>query len=377
MKAIKILFCVVAITLVGCQTKTNQANLDPQRFTDNLNGKTTALYTLKNSNGMEVCITNFGGRIVSILVPDRNGKMRDVVLGFDNVRDYETIPTDFGACIGRYANRINQGRISIDGKDYQLLTNNYGHTLHGGPTGWQYQVYQAEQTADNVLRLTILSPDGDNGFPGNLTAGCVYTLGDDNTLRMDYFGTTDAATVINMTNHSYFNLHGDGNCSILDHELWLNSRQMTPVDSTFMTTGGVADIPADSPFDFFSQPKTIGKDIEAADEQLRNGHGYDHNFILLPSSSEQLNHAATLYCPESGICLSVLTSEPGIQVYTGNFLDGTVVGKRGEKYSQRNAVCLETQKYPDSPNKPAWPSPLLRPGETYSSTTVFAFTCNK
>lgn len=377
MKAIKILFCVVAITLVGCQTKTNQANLDSQRFTDNLNGKTTALYTLKNSNGMEVCITNFGGRIVSILVPDRNGKMRDVVLGFDNVRDYETIPTDFGACIGRYANRINQGRISIDGKDYQLLTNNYGHTLHGGPTGWQYQVYQAEQTADNVLRLTILSPDGDNGFPGNLTAGCVYTLGDDNTLRMDYFGTTDAPTVINMTNHSYFNLHGDGNCSILDHELWLNSRQMTPVDSTFMTTGAVADIPADSPFDFFSQPKAIGKDIEAADEQLRNGHGYDHNFILLHGSSEQLNHAATLYCPESGICLSVLTSEPGIQVYTGNFLDGTVVGKRGEKYSQRNAVCLETQKYPDSPNKPAWPSPLLRPGETYSSTTVFAFTCNK
>ena len=377
MKATKILFCVVAITLVGCQTKTNQANLDPQRFTDNLNGKTTALYTLKNSNGMEVCITNFGGRIVSILVPDKNGKMRDVVLGFDNVRDYETIPTDFGACIGRYANRINQGRISIDGKDYQLLTNNYGHTLHGGPTGWQYQVYQAEQTADNVLRLTILSPDGDNGFPGNLTAGCVYTLGDDNTLRMDYFGTTDAPTVINMTNHSYFNLHGDGNCSILDHELWLNSRQMTPVDSTFMTTGGVADISAGSPFDFFSQPKTIGKDIEAADEQLRNGHGYDHNFILLPGSSEQLNHAATLYCPESGICLSVLTSEPGIQVYTGNFLDGTVVGKRGEKYSQRNAVCLETQKYPDSPNKPAWPSPLLRPGETYSSTTVFAFTCNK
>ena len=371
----KIFFGLLAIlTLFACQPKVNTAGLDPDQFKDNVHGKQTALYTLKNANGMEVCITNFGGRIVSILVPDRDGKMRDVVLGFDNIKDYENIPTDFGACIGRYANRINQGRITIDGVEYQLLTNNYGHTLHGGPTGWQYQVYEAEQTGDNMLRLTLLSEDGDNGFPGNVTAGCSYTLTDDNAIRMEYFATTDAPTVINMTNHAYFNLHGDGNQSILDHHLWLNAKQMTPVDSTFMTTGEIRDIQPGTPFDFLTEPKPVGQDIDAEDIQLQNGHGYDHNWVLLPREDcEELLLAATLFCPETGIKLSVLTNEPGIQVYAGNFLDGTVVGKRGEVYGRRHAICLETQKYPDTPNKPDWPSALLRPGETYSSTTVFQF----
>ncbi len=375
MKTEELIACAVFVLLTACGIKQNNSNIDPQKFNSNINGKTTALYTLRNNNGMEVCITNYGGRIVSLLVPDKEGKMRDVVLGFDNLYDYQTTSTDFGACIGRYANRINHGQINIDGTPFQLLTNNYGHTLHGGPTGWQYQVYEARQTADNILSLTIISPDGDNGFPGNITAGCIYTLSDSNTLRMDYFATTDAPTVINMTNHSYFNLHGDGNKSVLDHLLWLNSSQITPVDSTFMTTGEISDIPAGSEFDFLSAPKEIGQDINTGNEQLRNGHGYDHNWILIPNPNGTLNLAATLYCPESGIKLSVSTSEPGIQVYTGNFLDGTLKGKRGEIYGLRHAVCLETQHYPDSPNKPAWPSPILRPDETYSSTTLFSFSC--
>ena len=371
----KILFGIASLFMfAACQTKVNNAGLNPDNFKDNPDGRATALYTLKNANGMEVAVTNFGGRIVSILVPDRDGVMRDVVLGFDNIRDYETIPTDFGACIGRYANRINEGQITLNGKHYQLLTNNYGHTLHGGPTGWQYQVYEAEQTGNNVLRVTIVSPDGDNGFPGKVNAECIYTLHDDNSLEMQYSATSDAPTIINMTNHSYFNLHGDGNKDILDHLLWLNSRQMTPVDSTFMTTGEIATIAPGTPFDFFAQAKPIGQDIETEDIQLLNGHGYDHNWVLEPCEQET-RLAATLYCPESGIKLSVFTTEPGIQVYTGNFLDGTVTGKRGEVYGHRHAVCLETQKYPDTPNKPEWPSATLRPGEVYSSKTIFSFSC--
>lgn len=359
--------------LCSCTPATTRSGLCPERFRSTCEGKSTALYTLTNANGMEVCITNFGGRIVSVLVPDRTGTMRDVVLGFDNVRDYQTIPTDFGACIGRYANRLDHGRLTIDGTTYQLLTNNYGHTLHGGPTGWQYRVYDAEQPDNHTLRLTIRSSDGDNGFPGNVVATCIYTLSDENTLCMDYAATTDAPTVINMTNHSYFNLSGNGNNDILSHTLWLNATRMTPVDSTFMTTGEIACILADSPFDFYSVPKPVGQDINADDIQLRNGHGYDHNFVLNADTGNTYTHAATLYCPATGIALDVLTTEPGIQVYSGNFLDGTVTGKRGEVYGLRHAVCLETQHYPNTPNNPSWPSATLRPGEQYHSATCFRF----
>lgn len=390
---------VAAAMLCACTATTTRSGLNPDRFQGAYEGKPTALYTLTNANGMEVCITNFGGRIVSLSVPDRNDTLRDVVLGFDNIRDYETIPSDFGACIGRYANRLDHGRITIDGTTYRLATNNYGHTLHGGPTGWQYRVYDAEQIDSHTLRLSIVSPDGDNGFPGTVHAVCTYTLSDDNTLRIDYSATTDAPTVINMTNHAYFNLSGNSANSILSHTLWLNAHQMTPVNSTFMTTGEIVDIPSGDPFDFYTSPKPIGQDILADNLQLRNGHGYDHNFVLshadntptdsrltrtntqadhnitcsAPQADDQLTHAATLYCPTTGIALDVLTTEPGIQVYSGNFLDGTVVGKRGEVYACRNAVCLETQKYPNTPNNPAWPSATLRPGEQYHSTTLFHF----
>lgn len=401
---------VAAAMLCACTVTTTRSGLEPDRFQGAYEDQPTALYTLTNTNGMEVCITNFGGRIVSLSVPDRNDTLRDVVLGFDNIRDYETIPSDFGACIGRYANRLDHGLITIDGTTYRLATNNYGHTLHGGPTGWQYRVYNAEQIDSRTLRLSIVSPDGDNGFPGTVQAACTYTLSDDNTLRIDYSATTDAPTVINMTNHAYFNLSGNGAENILSHTLWLNARQMTPVDSTFMTTGEIVDIPSGDPFDFYTSPKPIGQDILADNLQLRNGHGYDHNFVLshtdntptdsrltrtntqsdhnitcsapkadsglthaAPQADDQLTHAATLYCPATGIALDVLTTEPGIQVYSGNFLDGTVIGKRGKVYACRNAVCLETQKYPNTPNNPAWPSATLRPGEEYRSTTLFRF----
>ena len=331
------------------------------------------LYTIKNASGMEVSITNYGGRIVSLLVPDRDGKLRDVVLGFDNLEDYypERNETDFGASIGRYANRIKDGRITIDGKEYQLPQNNFGHCLHGGTRGWQYQFYNAVEVTENSLKLERISPDGDQGFPGNVKAYVTFTLTDGNALDIRYEATTDAPTIINMTNHAYFNLSGDpANHSICDDELYINASAFTPVDDTFMTTGEIWPVEG-TPMDFRT-PKLIGQDIDADYEQLRNGHGYDHNWVL-DSACDDTVVAAELYCPATGIDLKVYTDEPGIQVYAGNFLDGTVTGKGGVVYQRRTAICLETQKYPDTPNKPEWPSALLRPGETYTSHCVFEF----
>jgi len=331
------------------------------------------LYTIRNASGMEVSITNYGGRIVSLLVPDREGVLRDVVLGFDDLKDYypENNETDFGATIGRYANRIKNGLISIDGKEYQLPQNNYGHCLHGGTRGWQYQFYNAVEVSDNILKLERISPDGDQNFPGNVKAYVTFTVTDDNRIDIRYEATTDAPTFVNMTNHSYFNLSGEpATHSICDDELYINASAFTPVDDTFMTTGEIVPVEG-TPFDF-RVAKLIGKDIDADDEQVRNGHGYDHNWVL-DTAGDDTVVAAELYCPASGIDLKVYTDEPGIQVYAGNFLDGTVKGKGGVVYGHRTAICLETQKYPDSPNKPQWPSALLRPGETYTSHCVFAF----
>ena len=328
-------------------------------------------YTLK-AGDIEAVITPYGGRIVSLFVPDRYGKLQDVVLGFDTVQEYhpENNQTDFGAAIGRYANRINQGHLEIDGKVYQLPQNNFGHCLHGGPEGWQYKLYKVVKATKNSLTLEMDSPDGDSGFPGNVKALVTYTLTKDNTVDITYEATTDAPTVINMTNHSYFNLHGDPGESIEDHILYLNASHFTPVDDTFMTTGEIASVEG-TPFDF-REAKQIGQDIEADDQQLRNGHGYDHNWVL-DTEGDITKVAAELWCLETGITLSVYTDEPGIQIYCGNFLDGSVVGKGGMVYGHRAAVCLETQKYPDSPNKPQWPSAVLRPGETYHSHTIYAF----
>ncbi len=366
-----------ALLIAGCNQKKGPAltasGLNPENFVATYNDMPTALYTLTNANGMEVCITNFGGRIVSILVPDKQGNMQDVVLGFDKVSDYfpENNQSDFGAAIGRYANRINQGKITLDGVEYQLPQNNFGHCLHGGPTGWQYQVYECVEADATHVKLLRVSPDGDNKFPGEVKAYVTYTLTEDNKIDIAYEATTTAPTVINMTNHSYFNLTGDpANKSVLEHRLSLNSSSYTPVDDTYMTTGEI--VPTEgTPFDF-RQVKTVGADIDADDEQIRNGNGYDHNWVL-NTGGDITKMAASLYCPETGIALFVYTDEPGIQVYSGNFLDGTVTGKKGVVYQQRHGICLETQHYPDSPNKPEWPSVVLRPGETYHSHTIFAF----
>lgn len=372
----KVMFYAVVMLSVFCASCTPKSEktlsgLDPHDFETTIGDLPVQFYTLTNEAGMEVCITNFGGRIVSVMVPDRSGVMRDVVLGFDKITDYQNIPSDFGASIGRYANRINKGRIVLDGDTIQLPLNNFGHCLHGGPNGWQYKVYAAQQIDEQTLELVMDSPDGDENFPGNVTAKVIYTLTDDNAIQIAYSATTDATTVINMTNHSYFNLSGDANTTVLDNILYVNADNYTPVDSTFMTTGEIAPV-AGTPMDF-TIPKTIGAEInDYGFEQLKNGNGYDHNWVL-STDGDLTQVAARLYSPVSGIVLEVYTNEPGIQIYTGNFLDGTVTGKHGIVYRQRAAVCLETQHYPDSPNKPDWPTVVLEPGQTYHSDCIFKF----
>lgn len=366
-----------ALLTVGCsQNKTENAltasGLDPEKFVAEYNGAKTGLYTLTNANGVEACITNFGARIVTLMVPDKDGKMHDVVLGFDSIQAYfpENNATDFGATIGRYANRIKDGKFVLNGDTITLPQNNYGHCLHGGPTGWQYSVFSAEQPNDSSIVLTVVSPDGDNNFPGNVTASVTYTLGNDNALRIAYNATTDAPTVINMTNHSYFNLTGNHANTVLDETLYINADNYTPSDSTFMPVGEIVTVEG-TPMDFRT-PKVIGQDIDADFCQTKFGRGFDHNWVL--NSKGDLNVcAASVTDPNTGIKLEVFTDEPSVQIYTGNFLDGTVTGKYGVTYPQRAAICLETQHYPNSPNYPQWPTTQLNPGETYTGTCIYRF----
>ena len=328
---------------------------------------------------MEVCITNFGGRIVSLCVPDKNGNSIDVVLGFDNIHQYAdsvNSPSDFGAAIGRYANRINQGKLVVGDKKIQLPQNNFGHCLHGGFSGWQYQVYDAVQPNDTTLELTIVSPDGDNNFPGTVTAKVTYTAKYNNTLDIQYEATTDKETVINMTNHAYFNLTGDMSHAGTNMVLYINADNFTPSDSTFMTTGEIRPVYG-TPMDFTKRHalyETIG---DTTFTQIKYGRGYDHNWCLNTyknGKGDDTRVAATLYAPNTGISMDMFTTEPGVQVYSGNFLDGTIKGKHGIAYPQRSAVCLESQKYPDSPNKKQFASPYLKPGEKYTSHTAYRFT---
>ena len=374
----KLFLLLASVILLSCsqsEEHLTESGLDPKAFLSvTQQGDSTALFVLNNNNGMEVCVTNFGARIVSVLVPDRDGIMRDVVLGFDNIKDYQNVKSDFGASIGRYANRINQGRITIDGETIQLPQNNYGHCLHGGPNGWQYKVYKPVEVTRNSISFSLFSPDGDENFPGNVNAKVSYTLTDDNAIRIEYSATTDAKTVINMTNHSYFNLSGNPSNPAIDHILYINASNFTPVDSTFMTTGEIAVVEG-TPMDF-TTPKAIGQDIENPYQQLRNGKGYDHNWVL--DTKGNVNElAAKLSCPSTGIAVEVYTNEPGIQIYTGNFLKGNVVGKNGVAYPCRASVCLETQHFPDSPNKPQWPSVLLEPGQKYYSECIYKFVVEK
>ena len=374
-KPFLLLASVILLSCSQSEEHLTESGLDPKAFLSvTQQGDSTALFVLNNNNGMEVCVTNFGARIVSVLVPDRDGIMRDVVLGFDNIKDYQNVKSDFGASIGRYANRINQGRITIDGEIIQLPQNNYGHCLHGGPNGWQYKVYKPVEVTRNSISFSLFSPDGDENFPGNVNAKVSYTLTDDNAIRIQYSATADAKTVINMTNHSYFNLSGNPSNPAIDHILYINASNFTPVDSTFMTTGEIASVEG-TPMDF-TTPKAIGRDIENPYQQLRNGKGYDHNWVL--DTKGNVNElAAKLSCPSTGIAVEVYTNEPGIQIYTGNFLKGNVVGKNGVAYPCRASVCLETQHFPDSPNKPQWPSVLLEPGQKYYSECIYKFVVEK
>ncbi len=367
------------LILCGCNNNANspqltKSELNPDNFNAEIDGKKTALYTLKNDSGMEVCITNYGGRIVSVMVPDKNGDYRDVVLGFDSVQAYlpENNPSDFGAAIGRYANRIEHGRIVVDGDTLQLPVNNFGHTLHGGPNGWQYQVYDVKEANDSTLVLTMTSPEGDNGFPGNVNAEVTYRLTSDNAIDISYTAVTDKKTPLNLTNHSYFNLNGDASRDILNNEIYLNADNFTPVDTTYMTTGEI--LPVKGTAMDFTQSHAIGDGYvePITDQQVINGNGFDHNWVL--NTAGDINQLAVkMRSPETGITLSVYTDEPGVQFYAGNFLDGTVKGKGDIPYVIHSGVALETQHYPDSPNKPQWPSPWVEPGQIYTSHCIYKF----
>jgi aldose 1-epimerase len=363
------------VMLGACSGQDNNnltvSGLDPKNFVTEVDSIPIALYTLTNGKGMEVCITNLGGRVVSVMVPDRDGKLQDVVLGFDSIGDYLHVEgNNFGALIGRYGNRIEQGKFALDGKDYQLPQNNYGHSLHGGPEGFYAQPWQVESADKRHLVLTHHSPDGFAGYPGNLEVKVEYVLTDDNALVINYTATTDQPTIVNLTNHSYFNLNGDASRDALDLEVMIAADSITPIDLTFMTHGTMMAVEG-TPFDF-RQAKPVGRDINADDEQLRNGHGYDHNYVL--NTGGDINKvSAIIFSPATGIQMEVYTTEPGLQFYVGNFLDGTVKGKRGVAYPHRSAICMETQHYPNSPNQPQYPSTVLRPGETYTSHCIYKF----
>ncbi len=377
-----VLALAAGLALSGCKgdraavssSTTTASGLLKANFEHTVAGKPNHLYVLTNSHGMEVSIINYGGRIASIMVPDRNGKMQDVVLGCDSLSGYTAGTNNFGALIGRYGNRIYHGSLTIDGHHYQLKTNNYGHCLHGGPGGYSDQMWDGKLVDNHTLVLSLDDPDGFNGFPGRVKAQVTYTLGDDNSLTIHYTATTTKPTVINLTNHSYFNLSGDPSVDMLDEQLYVDADSITPIDSTFMTDGSMMAV-AGTPFDF-RKPAAIGTRINQDNVQLKNGLGIDHNFVL-NTRGDISKVAASLYSPKTGILMQVFTTEPGVQVYCGNFLNGSVVGKHGVRYPKRASVSLETQHYPNSPNEPAYPSTVVRPGKTYDTTTIFRFSIRK
>lgn len=333
------------------------------------------LYTLTNSKGMQVKVTNYGAIVTSIVVPDRDGKLADVALGYDRVEDYINAVDKpyFGAVVGRYGNRIAKGSFTLNGEVYTLAINNPPNHLHGGIIGFDKVVWDAKSVRGSDwqgLELTYLAKDKEEGYPGNLQVAVTYKLNEANELQVDYLATTDKATPVNLTQHTYFNLKGEGEGTILDHELMLNAKKFTPVDAGLIPTGDMPDV-AGSPFDF-TTAKAIGRDVNQPDQQLEFGLGYDHNFVLDKAAGE-MGLAARVHEPTTGRILEVHTTEPGIQFYCGNFLDGRLQGKSGKTYVHRGGFCLETQHYPDSPNQPGFPSTILQPGDTYQTRTIFRF----
>jgi len=341
-------------------------------------GQQVDLYVLTNKGGVEAAITTYGGAVVSLKVPDRNGKLGDVVLGYDSAEGYVNDKSYFGAIVGRYGNRIGHAQFSLDGKTYTLAKNNGENSLHGGIKGFNKAVWVAKEISmkgGQSLKLSYLSKDGEEGFPGNLKVSVTYTLTDANALQIEYSATTDKKTVVNLTNHSYFNLAGPGSGDILGHQLMIQADQLTPVDAGLIPTGELRDV-AGTPFDF-REATAIGARIDQDEEQLKLGGGYDHNFVLRRAAYVEESLAARAVEPTSGRVLEVWTTEPGVQFYTGNFLDGTAKGKDGIAYTKRSAFCLETQHYPDSPNQPKFPSVILNPGERYHTITAYKFSIEK
>ncbi|MBD0284123.1 MAG: galactose mutarotase [Flavisolibacter sp.] len=340
-------------------------------FQKTINGKGTDLYLLKNKRDSLAAITNFGGRVVGLWVPDRQGKLIDVVIGHNSIEQYITgAESYYGALIGRYGNRIAKGKFILNGKEYTLATNNGVNHLHGGNRGFSRVVWDAVQLDDHTLQLSYVSPDGEEGYPGKLTATVTYILEEDNSLHIRYEATTDKTTVVNLTNHSYFNLNGEGSGTINKHILQINADRYTPIDETWIPTGIEAPVEG-TPFDF-RFPMPIEARLDEDNEQLENGKGYDHNFVL-NKTAEGLNHAATVVGDKSGIEMTVYTQEPGMQFYGGNFMTGEKTLKNGSPDDFRTAFCLETQHFPDSPNQPQFPSTVLEPGQVYQTETVYQF----
>ncbi len=354
------------------------SGLDAARFDTLINEKPVKLYTLKNANGMEVCITNYGGRVVSLVVPDRDGKPTDVVLGFDNIHQYaDTLnsPTDYGSSVGRYANRIGKAQFKLGDTVYQLKQNDGENCLHGGGnTGWMNHVYDAEQIGDSILKLTIVAEDGENGFPGKVTAITTYQVTANNTLDITWEAQTDKETIINQTNHNYYNLSGDFTQAAYDQVLYVNADSFTASDAAYIPTGEIRSVEG-TPMDFRT-PHAVGDSIHSQYDQIQNATGYDHNFCL-NTQGDDTQVCASLYSPKTGIYMEMLTNEPGVQVYSGNFQgvgrDADIVRKHGIKYPKHVSICLESQKYPDSPNHPEWASPVVKPGEKYYSHAAYRF----
>jgi aldose 1-epimerase len=379
-KPLAILFAFVPfLSLALCfRAEGTERKIQIADFGKTKEGDAIHRYVLHNEKGVEAIVINYGATLVSLKIPDRNGKAADVVLGYDNLEGYEQDKSFFGATIGRYGNRIAKGEFSLDGTAFHLPKNDGPNSLHGGSKGFNKRIWTAVDrsgTDAEVLELTYTSQDGEEGYPGTLKVKVTYTLPtQSNELRIDYSATTDKDTVVNLTNHSYFNLSGVVNQEILNHQLLLHAEKFTPVDATLIPTGELRAV-AGTPFDF-TKATAIGARINQDDEQLKFGKGYDHNWVLKHSGSG-LQLAAEVFEPVSGRVLEVLTTEPGIQFYSGNFLDGTVHGKDGQLYGHRTGFCLETQHFPDSPNHPNFPSTELKPGQAYRSTTVFRFATRK
>lgn len=380
---------IAALTSCSGEKNTTESGLDPTAFDSTIDGKKTELVTIRNNNGMEVCLTNYGGRVVSICVPDKDGKPTDVVLGYDNIKQYaDTLnsPSDYGSSVGRYANRIKKSKIVVDGKTYQLRANDNANCLHGGGnTGWLNKVYDIQTKTDSSVTFAIVASDGENGFPGTVKATATYVVTSNNTLDITFGATTDKETVVNMTNHSYFNLNGDPSKEGFDQVMYINADKFTPADSLYIPTGEIKDVDG-TPMDFRT-PTEIGKKVDYTFDQIKNAIGYDHNWCLNTfknGKGDDTQVAASLFSPKTGILLEVFTNEPGIQVYTGNFQGTGIACKHGIKYPKHVSVCFESQKYPDSPTKitektKGWEisNPYLKPGEKYYSHLVYKFSVKK